>query len=44
VADLTYVAIIGGFAYVAIVLDAWSRRVVGYGSEDRSMRGSQWRR
>lgn len=30
VADLTYVAIIGGFAYVAIILDAWSRKVVGY--------------
>ena len=30
IADLTYVAIIGGFAYVAIILDAWSRRVVGY--------------
>lgn len=30
VADLTYVTIIGGFAYVAIILDAWSRRVVGY--------------
>lgn len=30
VADLTYVAITGGFAYVAIILDAWSRRVVGY--------------
>ena len=30
VADLTYVAIIGGFAYVAIILDAWSRRVIGY--------------
>lgn len=30
VADLTYVAIIGGFAYVAIILDAWSRCVVGY--------------
>lgn len=30
VADLTYVAILGGFAYVAIILDAWSRRVVGY--------------
>lgn len=29
-ADLTYVAIPGGFAYVAIILDAWSRRVVGY--------------
>jgi putative transposase len=30
VADITYVAIAGGFAYVAVVLDAWSRRVVGY--------------
>ena len=30
VADITYVPIIGGFVYVAIVLDAWSRRVVGY--------------
>lgn len=25
VADLTYVAIVGGFAYAAIILDAWSR-------------------
>ncbi|WP_240655019.1 IS3 family transposase [Croceicoccus ponticola] len=30
VADLTYVPIPSGFAYVAIILDAWSRRVVGY--------------
>ena len=30
VSDITYVTIIGGFAYVAVVLDAWSRRVVGY--------------
>ena len=30
VADLTYVAIATGFVYVAIILDAWSRRVVGY--------------
>ncbi|WP_240790220.1 IS3 family transposase [Roseomonas sp. HF4] len=30
VADLTYVAILGGFTYVAVILDAWSRRVVGY--------------
>ena len=29
-ADLTYVAISGGFAYVAIILDAWFRRVVGH--------------
>ena len=30
VADLTYVAIATGFVYVAMILDAWSRRVVGY--------------
>lgn len=30
VADITYVAIVGGFAYVAVILDAWSRLVVGY--------------
>ncbi len=30
VADITYVAIPAGFAYVAVILDAWSRKVVGY--------------
>lgn len=30
VADITYVAILAGFVYVAVILDAWSRRVVGY--------------
>ncbi len=30
VADITYVVISGGFVYVAVILDAWSRRVVGY--------------
>ena len=30
VADLTYVAISGGFVYLAVILDAWSRKVVGY--------------
>ena len=30
VADITYVPIIGGFVYVAIILDGWSRRVVGH--------------
>jgi len=30
VADLTYVAIESGFVYLAVILDAWSRRVVGY--------------
>jgi putative transposase len=30
VADLTYVAIPGGFVYLAAILDGWSRKVVGY--------------
>lgn len=30
VADITYVAITAGFVYVAVILDAWSRKVVGY--------------
>jgi putative transposase len=30
VADITYVAITASFVYVAVILDAWSRRVVGY--------------
>ncbi|MBS7589743.1 DDE-type integrase/transposase/recombinase [Ancylobacter defluvii] len=30
VADITYVAITIGFVYVAVILDAWSRKVVGY--------------
>ena len=30
VADITYVAIAVGFVYLAVILDAWSRRVVGY--------------
>src|SRR5436190_8992211 len=30
VADITYVAIATGFVYLAVILDAWSRRVVGY--------------
>jgi putative transposase len=30
VADITYVAVTANFVYVAVVLDAWSRRVVGY--------------
>ena len=30
VADLTYVSIPTGFVYLAAVLDAWSRKVVGY--------------
>ncbi len=30
VADITYIAIVSGFVYLAVILDAWSRRVVGY--------------
>jgi putative transposase len=30
VADLTYIHILGGFVYLAVILDAWSRRVVGW--------------
>jgi putative transposase len=30
VADITYIAITPGFVYLAAILDAWSRRVVGY--------------
>ena len=28
--DITYVGVASGFVYVALILDAWSRRVVGY--------------
>jgi putative transposase len=30
VADITYVPTWAGFLYVAVVLDAWSRRIVGW--------------
>jgi putative transposase len=30
VADITYVAITTSFVYVAVILDAWSRKIVGY--------------
>ena len=30
IGDITYVAVTAGFVYVALILDAWSRRVVGY--------------
>ena len=30
VADITYVAITTSFVYVAVILDAWSPKVVGY--------------
>lgn len=30
VADLTYIHVIQGFVFLAVILDAWSRKVVGY--------------
>ena len=30
VADITYIAVTAKFVYLAVILDAWSRRVVGY--------------
>lgn len=30
VSDITYLAVATGFVYLAVILDAWSRRVVGY--------------
>ena len=30
VADLTYVAVVSRFVYVALVIDAWSRRIAGW--------------
>lgn len=31
VGDITYIAISTGFVYLAVILDAWSRKVIGYG-------------
>ena len=30
VADITFVPTVAGFLYLAVVLDAWSRRIVGW--------------
>jgi putative transposase len=30
IADITYIPTAAGFTYLAVILDAWSRRVVGY--------------
>src|SRR3954451_24654581 len=34
-ADLTYIRILSGFVYLAVILDAWSRRVVGWAISPR---------
>jgi putative transposase len=33
VADITYVPTWAGFLYLAVVVDAWSRRVIGWAME-----------
>jgi putative transposase len=48
VADITYVPTAAGFLFLAVVLDAWSRRVVGWAMEshlktDWCSRRSRWR-
>ena len=35
VADLTYVAVPVGFVYVAVIMDGWSRRIIGYAMSRR---------
>lgn len=30
IADITFIAITTGFVYLAVILDTWSRRVIGY--------------
>ncbi len=30
VADITYIATTAGFVYVGVIVDVWSRKVVGY--------------
>lgn len=40
VADITYIATWAGFLYLAVVLDAWSRRVVG--GRWRRISGPSW--
>ena len=42
VADITFISTLVGFLYLAVVLDAWSRRIVGWAfSADLKTRG--WR-
>ena len=44
VADLTYIRLTTGFVFLAVVLDAWSRRVIGYASAISWTRASAWPR
>jgi transposase InsO family protein len=36
VGDITYIRIVAGFVYLAVILDAWSRRVVGVARVDKT--------
>ncbi|CUX56584.1 hypothetical protein AGR7B_pAt0323 [Agrobacterium deltaense RV3] len=44
VADFTYIRIAVGFCYLAVILDACSRKVVGYGLSKRLVRRWHWQR
>ena len=37
---MTYVPTSSGFVYLAVVVDGWSGRVIGYASEDGACAGS----
>ena len=43
VADITYVPTVGGFLYLAVVLDAFSRRIVGWAMETICAPSWSWR-
>ena len=40
VADITYIRIWAGFLYLAVIVDAWSRRVVGWAHLHRTAYGA----
>jgi putative transposase len=42
VADLTYITVAVGFVYLALIMDAWSRRIVGYAIGRRIDAASPW--
>ena len=39
VADITYIPTLAGFLYLAVVLDVWSRRIVGWSMQTRLTKG-----
>ena len=44
VADITYIRLKQEFVYLAVILDAFSRKVVGWALERTWRRGCRWRR